>query len=289
MNTDIVEKLLRKAPPVRMPAGLLRDLQSGIAPPRSESRITNHESSNAASWFRRWLPALGFALWFLGCIVVFGIQASRIAELKEQNLAIQAANVAAGAPTTITETPNAGIGDELKRLKKDLADMQRLRAEIEQLRGETQELAPLRAQNQQLRQELKARAASPPKPEEDFFAVAANRPVRIKCIDHLKRVCLAALIWADKNKSDTFPTDRAQFEPFLDANAGGEKLLRCPADNATTYEFLSLGMAIHDLDPNVVFVKCPIHNNVGAVDGSAHMLGGNRKLVQRDGKWIISE
>jgi hypothetical protein len=289
MNTDIVEKLLRKAPPVRTPPRLLHDLQSDIVLPHSESRITNHESLAPGGWFRRWMPTVGFALWFLGCIVVFGIQASRILDLKEQNHALQMANATAVAQDSNAEARSAANAAELERLQKDLSDVQRLRAEIERLRSETQELAPLRAQNQKLREELKAQTAPPLKPEEDFFSVWTEKAARVKCIHHLKRVCLAALMWADKNKSDTFPTDKAQLEPFLDANAGGEKLLRCPTDNSTAYEFLSLGMPVHNPDPNMVFVRCPIHNNVGVVDGSAHMLGRNRKVVQRDGKWMIGE
>jgi hypothetical protein len=39
----------------------------------------------------------------------------------------------------------------------------------------------------------------------------------------------------------------------------------------------------------VVFVRCPIHNNVGTLDGSAHQLGSDIKVVQRDGKWVIGK
>ena len=148
MNTDIMEQLLRKAPPVRTPLGLLHNLQSDITLPHHASRITHHASPNQGGRFRRWMPALGFALWFLGCIVVFGIQASRIAELKEQNNAFQVANAATAEQAANAEGSNATAA-ELERLKKDLADVRRLRAEIEQLRAETQELTALRAQNQQ--------------------------------------------------------------------------------------------------------------------------------------------
>ncbi len=284
MNEQMIEKLLRTAPRVKTPNGLLEQLQANVELPRPtaskhESRITNHVV------LRRWLPALGFALWFLGCIVVFGIQASRIAELKRGNESRQSL-LASIEQNQAAQDRTQLLAKELEQLRKEAADVQRLRAEAELWRAQAQELATLREQNQQLRAELKSQAAPPPKPEEDFFVETANRRARTKCINNLKQICLAALIWANKNKSDTFPANIAQFKPFLDSEAGGEKLLRCPADNVTSYEFLSLGRPLRD--PNVVFALCPIHNNVGAADGSAHQLGKEFQVVQKDGKWIFT-
>ena len=283
MNEQNIEKLLRKAPLAKVPAGLLKNLQDDIELPRvatHESRVTNHP-------FRRWLPALGFALWFLGCIVVLGIQASHIAELKRANGTLRAN--AAMAEVAQTEGASARLlAEELEQLRKDAADVQRLRAEVERLRAQVAQLDVLRAQNHQLREELKARTASvasSPKPEEDFFAVAKERADRIKCIANLKQVCLAALTWVNENKSDRFPTDTAQFKPHLDKDAGGETLLHCPADKIASYEFLSLGRTVHE--SGAVFVRCPIHNNVGTADGAAHQLSNAAKVVQKDGKWII--
>src|SRR5512138_3849342 len=178
MNEQIIENLLRNTPPVRTPSGLLKDLQSNIELTRAAA--TNHESRIASHDFRRWLPALGFALWFLGCIVMFGIQAGQIAELKRANERAQIASAATAASGT-TQTRLQLLANEVQQLRKDAADVQRLRAETEQLRTQLNELEPLRAQNQQLRAELKSQVAPAPKPEEDFFAVAADRAMRARC------------------------------------------------------------------------------------------------------------
>src|SRR5688572_25305531 len=95
MDTDTVEKLLQKAPPLRTPRGLLQALQADIALSRGESRITNRESRSSSGWFRRWIPAHGFGLWFLGCVVAFGIQSGWIAELRERQRTWESAQAAA--------------------------------------------------------------------------------------------------------------------------------------------------------------------------------------------------
>ncbi len=280
MNEFNIEQVLRKAPRVHTPAGLLNDLQRDIELPRAQSRITNHESLSAAGWFRRWLPTLGFAMWFLVCAVVFGIQAFRISELREQNRALELAGAARAEYNPTDQAPIALAAAELEQLKKDLADVERLRAEIEQLRVETQELAALRAQNQQLREELKTQGKLPPKPEEDFFATAAERASRIKCINNIKQVGLAARIWANDH-GDRLPVDY----DTMKAELVTDKVTFCPKDGITRYEILSPG--ISEMQPQIVYVRCSLHNNVGMVDGSAQMLSDSRQLVQRDGKWIL--
>jgi hypothetical protein len=282
MNTDAVEKLLRKAPPVRTPAGLLQDLQSEIALPQHESRITHREPLSSNRWLRRWLPALGFALWFFGCVVVFGLQANWINELRQQKRALESATATTAQQAFAAEGSRSVLTAELEQLKKDLADVQRLRAEVEQLRAEMLELAALRTQNRQLREKLQAHtAAPPPKPKEDFFAIAADRAARTRCINNLKQVGLAARIWANKNKLGTLPPDTESLKLYLSR----ETLLFCPADETTSYEILSPGAP--ENHPEIVYACCPIHNNAGMVDGSAQMLGSQGRVVQRDGKWVL--
>ena len=89
------------------------------------------------------------------------------------------------------------------------------------------------------------------------------------------------------SKTDALPSDKAQLIKFLGSAEKAQMFLVCPADGTTSYEILSPGAS--ESGPGIVYVHCPIHNNVGLVDGSAHMLGGNRKLGQRDGKWVIGE
>ena len=284
MNEQTIEKLLRKMPPVRMPPGLLKDLQSNIELPRTaathrEPRIPNHA-------FRRWLPALGLALWFLGCIIVFGIQARQIAELERARDQAQIAGTAASLGPDSGQPRLRLLESELEQLRKDAADVQRLRAETEQLRTQLNELEPLHAQNQQLRTELKSQISPAPKPEEDFFAVAEDRAMRARCVNYLKQVGLAARMWANDSNTDAMPIEAAQMLPYL-ANADtAAKLLHCPADGKTAYLILSPGAS--ESDPNVVFTRCPIHNIVGLVDGSVQQLGADRAVRLKDGKWVIA-
>jgi len=280
MNTEAIEKLLRKAPHNTAPAGLRNTLKSDIDLPSASARTLEHRESG--SWLRRWIPALGFAVWFLGCVIVLGVQASRIAELKERARASEAARRASASLLTgANETPSAST-TEIEQLRKDLADLARLRGEVERLRAELAELPKLQTENAQLRLTLKAQVPPGPKPEEDYFAQQQGRAARIVCVNHLKQLCLAARIWANDSKSDALPKNVESLKPYLKS---AEKMLFCPSDGTTPYQVLSPGAS--ENHPLVVFVRCTIHNNVGLVDGSVQQLSPSHKLVQRDAEWFI--
>jgi hypothetical protein len=67
-----------------------------------------------------------------------------------------------------------------------------------------------------------------------------------------------------------------------------QKILRCPANQSLTYEFLSPG--IPEGDPNIVLTRCPAHNIVGLTDGSVQQLGDRFQVVRRaDGKFVIGK
>lgn len=277
MNEPTIETLLRKAPRAKAPAGLLKDLQADIELPRA----TSHESRTTSHGLRRWLPALGFALWFLGCVIVFGIQASHITELKRANEKLASAN--ADAALQQAEQNRARLlAAEVEQLRKDAADAQRLRAEVEKLREQERELEALRAEIQQVREQLKARNATvtSPKPEEDFFATVATRADRIKCVNNLKQVCLAARIWANTH-GDVLPPDYEAMKAELVT----DKRTFCPAGQNARYEIISPGAT--ELRPEVVYIRCTIHNNVGLCDGSVQQLQAGQPLVQKDGAWVI--
>ena len=77
------------------------------------------------------------------------------------------------------------------------------------------------------------------------------------------------------------------------------KILTCAADTArirandwpefagssVSYELCSPGA--DPRDPDVVYVRCPICNNVGMVDGSAQQLAPNIRVEKVDGKFKI--
>jgi multidrug efflux pump subunit AcrA (membrane-fusion protein) len=290
MNTDHIENLLQKAPRLRTPAGLLDELQSTVELPRADSSTQRSklETRNSA-WFRRWMPAMGFALWFLGCMVVFGIQNSQLAELRVRQRASDSAQAASAQQALAAETLRAATEIELEQLRKDLADVQRLRAEIGQLRAEMQELATLRAQNQQLREEMKSQTTPAPQPKEDFFAVAQERAGRTRCVNSLKQLGLAARMWANESKSDVMP-DGATLEaalPNLRASMPlGEKIFLCPSDRTIRYEILGPGAP--ERRPEIIYSRCPVHNIFGLSDGSVQQIDPTHvHMVQKDGWWIL--
>jgi hypothetical protein len=256
---------------------LLEELQRNIelTPPAltdQDRRITKPSS------YRRWLPALGFALWFLGCVVVLGIQASRFAELKRAHDA-RAAALSRAVPAT-ADSDAARLAAELDQLRKDAADVQRLRAEIGPLRASLGELAPLQEQNRQLRAELPSRGAPPPKPEEDFFAVHAQRAERLKCVNNLKQVLLAARIWANDH-GDVLPRDYDSMK----AELVRDTITYCPGEGGGRYEILSPGA--RETNPWIVYARCTVHSIAGLVDGSVQQFAPPMAIVQKDGQWIL--
>ena len=280
MNDDTIEQLLRKAPRVPAPKTLRDELERNIELPIARPLVKRQASPAPTAWIRRWLPAMSFGAWFIVCTVVFAVQAVRISELREQSRIRQTAERSAAEQVQAAEKARAAATAELEQLKRDLTDVQRLRVEIDQLRAEAAELATLRAQNQQLRDELKAAGKLPVKPEEDFFAVTMERAARTRCINNLKQVCLAARMWANDH-GDTLPVDYEAMKKEL----ANEKITFCPRDGTSRYEILSPG--VNERQPEVVYVRCVLHNIVGLVDGSVQQLADARQVVQRNGKWIL--
>jgi hypothetical protein len=279
MNTNDIEKLLRKAPRPVAPAGLMHELQADLR----ISPTTHREIRESSFGLRRWIPALGFAAWFLGCVIVLGVQTARITELKERARAIEAAAADVQKEQSTIATQTSAAIAELEQLRKDLADVTRLRAEVDQLRVDLAQLPALQAENARLRGALSARTSATQRPEDDFFASQKGRAERLVCVNHLKQFCLAARIWANESKTDALPKDVESLKPYLN---GMDKMLFCPSDGTTPYQILSPGAS--ESHPQVVFVRCPIHNNVGMVDGSVQQLSPEHKLVQRNGEYEIT-
>jgi hypothetical protein len=280
MNDETIEQLLRKAPRVPAPETLRDELERNIELPVARPLMNHQRPPAPTAWIRRWLPAISFGVWFLVCTVVFAVQAVRISELREQNRLRETAEKSAAEQLQAADGARAAAAAELEQLRRNLADVQRLRVEVDQLRTEAAELATLRTQNQQLRDELKAQGKLPVKPEEDFFAVTMERAERTRCINNLKQVCLAARMWANDH-GDTLPVDYESMKKEL----ANEKITFCPRDGTSRYEMLSPG--VNERQPEVVYVRCVSHNIVGMVDGSVQQLADARQVVQRNGKWIL--
>ncbi len=294
MNETQIETLLRKAPHPKAPEGLLERLKEDIELPPAASRRETVRPAGLVPFWKRWLPAVSFALFFVGCVVALAVQTQQIVELRRQNAALRASR----ADLESLRQENAEVQQlraavqGLEQLRKDNQELQRLQAEVAQMRGQIQELAQLRAENQRLRAERAAiQTSAAGAEEEDPFAEARKKAERIHCISNLKQIGLAARMWANDN-GDGLPSNFLTMSNELNT----PKILVCPADTSRTkartwaefnpgnvsYEIVSPG--IKDNEPDVVFARCPVHENCVLVDGSAHQLGPNSRIIDVDGR-----
>jgi hypothetical protein len=294
MNDQVIEKLLRKAPAPKAAADLADNLIAGIRLKRPEPRRA--AGSTPPSWFRRWLPGLCYAAFAVTCLGIIGAQANQLAELRRENESLLAQNQnldelrEANAEVQRLRNENA----EVDRLRKNEADIQRLQSEIARLRAESEGLAQLRAENQRLKT---AAAASPGAPR-DFFADAEARAERIACINNLKQIGLAARIWANDHNGQ-YPADFMSMTNELQS----WKLLQCPADKSrqvtsweqvaagdVSYQIFSAGLSDRD-NPSLVAFECPVHHNIGLLDGSAQQLSEagmtNNIKLDKDGRRVF--
>jgi hypothetical protein len=275
MNDQLIEKLLRKAPAPKASADLADHLIADIrlAPPEPR----RSEWSTPVSPLRRWLPGVCYAAFAVTCLGVVGVQVNQLAELRHENESLRAHNQNLDA----LREANAGIqrlrneNGELDRLRRNEGDIQRLRSEVGQLRAQSDGLAQLRAENQR----LKSAAAAMPGAKPDFFAEAESKAERIACVNNLKQIGLAARIFENENKGQ-YPADFMSMTNELQT----WKILHCPADKSrqitswaqvaagdVSYKITSTGLTDRD-NPSIVVFECPLHHNVGMLDGSVQQL-----------------
>ena len=266
------ERLLRKAPQVTAPPGLLEKLRADIDLP--VSRRFEQREIHTPSFFRRWLPALSVAIWLLACVIILAVQSSLITKLRNENQDLRA---------TALQTEEKNVRspiDELTKLRADNDEVRKLWAEISQLQEQLKELSALRAENQRLLAEVQALNAAAP-PQDDFVGKAAAKAELMKCINNMKQVCLGARIWSNEH-GDVLPKEFREFEKEL----GTTKILFCPHGQGTTqYEIVSPGVS--EEDPNVVYLRCPNHPAVGLCDGSVQQIQNHKLVVREDGKTVV--
>jgi hypothetical protein len=246
-------------------------------------------------------PLAGAAL--LGCLLILGLQTRQLLEERRENKSLHAAAV--GLEQLRQENNELqklrATAQNAERQAREQDELSKLRGEVSQLRAAAQELTALRAESQRLQAERAAAAARANVPvEEDPFAEAHDRAMRINCISNIKQIGLAARIWANDHRvagqPEMMPVDFLTMRNELNS----PRILTCPADAArkaatswqefdgssVSYEMLSPG-APED-DPAIVYVRCPIHHNVGLTDGSAQQLSVTAHRVEKvDGKYKI--
>jgi hypothetical protein len=295
MNEAQIENLLRSAPRPAPPEGLKSTLEDEIRLPAANPRRETLVLGEVPFW-RRWLPALAYGVLLLGCFVMLAVQSVQVLQLRRENESLRAASANLDQLRQQNEDLQkvASSAQSLASLRKGQAEAEQLRAEIERLRQATQPLAATRAEHQRLLAEQAARQApggATAPMEEDPFAEAKQKGQRIACVNSLKQISLAARLWSNQH-GDVLPSDFLSMSNEL----GSVKLLFCPGQTnlgvrprtwaelnpaQISYEMLAPGVS--ETHPDVVFVRCPLHNTVGLVDGSVQQLGTNRHVREVDG------
>lgn len=307
MTPENVESLLRKAPRPPAPTGLREELLQNIdvRPGATSEPVWNGPRSAGWPWWRRWWPALSYAVVMLAGLAVLAVQTRQLAELRRENAQLRA--TLAAHPATKEGAADyqrlAGVAREVETLRKNTLDLPRLREETEQLRASVADLPAVRTRHQQL--QAQARATTQAEEEEDVMAAAKAKARSIACINNLKQLCLAARIYANDHK-DVLPPDFVSMAQEMHS----PKILVCPADtgkhalevkspsdwqqlgpNQVSYDFLAPGISETN-SPQVVVFRCPIHGHIGLLDGSAQQMkspeAGADQLVQSNGLYYLT-
>jgi len=294
MKTSEIENILRQAPQPKPPGNLQQRLKAQALNARSEAAPMFIERKPVGGWLRRWWPALAPTAISLACAATLTSQQNQLHRLRAdlENRAVPtpgAPRISASNTSGQTSSAPAAAEEEL----------QRLRTMVASLTAEISKLEHMRTENGRLRAELASRAAGAFTPEElTAMEDARDRAMSIQCVNNLKQLGLAVRIWS---------IDHQQLSPpnvlSLTNELGGSfKTLVCPADAARqpatdagsltlancSYEYLA-PMA-PETEPQRIVFRCPIHGNIGLIDGSVQMRVAKEHpnwIVQRDGKLFM--
>jgi hypothetical protein len=298
MSTRQIENILRSAPQPKPPGNLAQKLKAHALHVPQFASPPIEASPTPGSWLARWWPALAPTLVSLACAAGLTVQQLQIDRLKAHT--IQAASSSAtqepGSPQSVasmgnpTDTPNTSgaEADELTRLREVAA----------RLRDEVSTLEKVREENGRLRTQLSSRSAAVFSTEEvQALEDARNRAERIRCVNNLKQLGLAVRVWALDNQNMTPPNVLS-----MSNELGSFSIVVCPSDNGRqaakdaasftpancSYEFLA--PSAPDNEPDRIMFRCPIHGNIGLIDGSVQSSIAKEHpdwIVQQDGKYYF--
>jgi hypothetical protein len=294
MNHDLekIERLLREAPAPRPSEGLRERLEADI-------RLARPVVPGAVGWqaWRRWIPAMSFALGLLLAAGAFAFQAVETSRLRAENEALRESlkNAEGGKEMELERLKQEAA--ELERLRREAAELEQLRVMVASLRDETQALIALQAENQELRARLTAMRSSGEHPLDQAMEDAH----RIRCVNNMKNIGLAARIYASDHE-DVFPPDWMAMKWELST----PKILHCSADVGRTrteswedfgpanvsYIFVTPGLSVGETPVNTVLARCPIHENITLYDGSVQqamqvLAQGRAAIVDQNGHQVF--
>jgi hypothetical protein len=290
MTMDQIENILRKAPTPKAPEELLQRLTTGVRLPRTSAATVDSPDWGARpSWLWKWLPAVSFAAIFLVCLAVIAVQSNTLAELERGNNDLRAAKTKLEAARTENPANQEAVIENqgLEGLRKDNAELLKLRAEVGRLQAQLQDGPKLRAENAQIKAAIAANQAAADL-DADALAKAKARAERIACVNNLKQIGLAMRIWANDH-NDISPANFICMTNELST----WKILQCPSDkghHVTNWAEVEAGNISYIMDaPGIaetnyqaIFAECPIHHNVCLMDGSVQQLSeeGYKKCVK---------
>jgi hypothetical protein len=300
MQTDHeLEQLLRKAPSPAAPFGL----EQRLIQQASKAKQMNH--INRWNWLfifqgRSWAPALALLVVLAGFLTALGFQQNTLTDLRRAQAELAAQSSSADGSSQPQE--QSSMERELDQLQKQSMELEALRNEIAEIDRILEQQSAVAQENAALRAELSTLTRNNPElsPEvQSAMAEARKRAERIKCVNNLKNVGLAARIWATENGDKTqLPKDYLTMKSELST----PKILLCPSDPSRKEpidnweQFTSVGASYEMLAPGIseqiasaIYARCPIHNNVLRADGSVFQLRADQQLIQRDGHWEIGE
>ena len=295
-DTERIENVLRRAPKVKVPAGLAEKLKTDITLPRASAT-----ASATDFWvgLRRWFPGFATAALFLTCLVALGVQQRVLSGLRHEQKQLESAAVEAQQVADSKRAKQAQVqaqAAQLAQLRKDNAELQQLRAAVAQLREQLQQLPALRAEHQRL--VAQAKDSHSAGATNDPFAMAQDTAQRIQCVSNMKQIGLGLRMWVNEH-GDVMPPD------FLTAQneLNSPKILVCPSDSArtnrlgvwtgftsanATYEFLTPNVSVSEREsPRTIITRCPIHGTVGLLDGSVHQNLGNLRITTKNGRLTL--
>ena len=236
-----------------------------------------------------------WCLWVVCALALAAVtwQGLVLIRLQRQNRRLAAALTV--ERSKLASAPRTETLEELQRLRRDNEEVNRLREEAARHREALEELPFIESEYKRIvREKETAKLKTAALTDDEFFSLAEENDRKNQCVLHMKQVLLAARIWSNDH-GDHMPTHYSA----IDAELPDVKLLVCPSDvsrrpaadwnsfgpSNASYEMLSPGVS--ETDPEIVYIRCPVHGAAGLVDGSVSRLSSEFHVGLKDGKWKI--